>query len=525
MAKTPLEKQIEKARKEAQKYDRQEAVRQRAAMIISAQPIISGFRIIDEAAETVLKCLIEHCTDQESGHISYNVEIFPQALARSIDLEIEKLVQYGMVTSCMPWPNGGMLNLLPCAFSYFDRKIAIQEQSISEEKKVNPIIFISHRSTDKLIADMLVDFFSGTGIPRNTVFCSSLPGNDINEKISREIKAALKKSVINIVILSQDYYQSAYCLNEAGILWYQEDVPVIPIALPEIDSNKMYGFLNDEYKIRRLDCDTDISYIYDKVCEAVSESQSKVSIVIYETQKLKDRYSKFLKDREEPTSVNSTDTLSDITTDDERIVLYYILENNIRRVTKNAVVDWLHKSEVYNVNIDNAFDLLASIGGTNTNDTLEIGIEVFRKYSLNAVSLLPGLKSCLENHVRLAADTFRGLWDSSVLDSTTGLFIAYIMEEKISSFGDRWMAEGQIENIKKWESKNSLDSMLSDNYGGCLEQFKQHHLVYESSWTSYGNPREYTLCPSLQNLLFNHSEEYADDLQRIKDEHYSNLPF
>ena len=99
------------------------------------------------------------------------------------------------------------------------------------------------------------------------------------------------------------------------------------------------------------------------------------------------------------------------------------------------------------------------------------------------------------------------------------------MEEKISSFGDRWMAEGQIENIKKWESKNSLDSMLSDNYGGCLEQFKQHHLVYESSWTSYGNPREYTLCPSLQNLLFNHSEEYADDLQRIKDEHYSNLPF
>ena len=61
----------------------------------------------------------------------------------------------------------------------------------SQKKKVSPIIFISHRSTDKAIADMLLDFFSGTGIPRETVFCSSLPGNDINEKISGEVKAGL----------------------------------------------------------------------------------------------------------------------------------------------------------------------------------------------------------------------------------------------------------------------------------------------------------------------------------------------
>ena len=121
-----------------------------------------------------------------------------------------------------------------------------------QEKKVSPIFFISHRSTDKAIADMLLDFFSGTGIPRQTVFCSSLPGNDINEKISGEVKTALKKSVVNIAILSTDYYQSAYCLNEAGILWYQDDVPVIPIALPEINSSNMYGFLSNEYKLRRF---------------------------------------------------------------------------------------------------------------------------------------------------------------------------------------------------------------------------------------------------------------------------------
>lgn len=76
----------------------------------------------------------------------------------------------------------------------------------SQETKVNGMIFISHRSTDKEIADMLVDFFSCTGISREAVFCSSLPGNDVNEKISGEVKTALKNSVVNIAILSRDYY-------------------------------------------------------------------------------------------------------------------------------------------------------------------------------------------------------------------------------------------------------------------------------------------------------------------------------
>ena len=95
------------------------------------------------------------------------------------------------------------------------RKVTVQrEYLIDEKKKVDPIIFISHRTTDKAVADMLVDFFSGTGIRKSVVFCSSLPGNDVDEKISGEVKRALKNSVINIAILSRDYYQSAYCLKD-----------------------------------------------------------------------------------------------------------------------------------------------------------------------------------------------------------------------------------------------------------------------------------------------------------------------
>lgn len=397
------------------------------------------------------------------------------------------------------------------------------------KKKVKPIIFISHRSNDKAIADMLVDFFSGTGIPRETVFCSSLPGNDINEKISGEVKTALKNSVVNIAILSADYYQSAYCLNEAGILWYQDDVPVIPIALPEINSSNMYGFLSNEYKLRRLDSDTDVSYIYDIVSDAVSSPHTKVGIITQENNKLRARYSDFLATREfpqiDPTPFSST-SLSEITTDDERIVLYYILQKNVRKVSKEIVLNWLHTNEIYGVNIDNAFDLLSSIGGGSVvNGALEFGLDVFRKYSSTSSELLIELEECVNQHKKLAANTFNVLWKSDVLDSTTKLLFAYIFDERMCSFGSRWMADVQIKSIKQWESKNWLDSTLSDNYGSALQFLIQNDFVYESDWTSYGNPRAYTLCPSLQALLFNCPEELRQELQKIQSEHQAELPF
>lgn len=390
------------------------------------------------------------------------------------------------------------------------------------------MIFISHRSTDKDIADMLVDFFSATGIPKDKIFCSSLPGNDINRKISYEVKNALQNSTVNIAILSYDYYQSAYCLNEAGILWFN-DIPIITIALPEINSNNMYGFLNSEYKLRCLNSETDISYIYDTVREAMSIPQTKVEVITYENKKLRERYADFLIKRETPKRLNKSslsEVISDITTDDERIVLYYILKKSVRKVSKSDILECLHKDEVYDVNVDNAFDLLSSLdGGSNNNETLELGIEAFRNYSANADSLVSVLKERVDCHIKKSVNTFKTLWNSNCLNDILKLFIAYIVDERIRSFGDRWMANGQIESIKEWERKNELDSMLSENYGNCLQFLIDNDLVYETSWTSYGNPREYSLCTSLQKFLSDCPIEYTEELQNVKSLHSLDVPF
>ncbi len=397
------------------------------------------------------------------------------------------------------------------------------------KKEVKSIIFISHRTIDKPVADMLVDFFSAVGIPREAIFCSSLPGNDVKERISNEVKTALKNSVANIAILSSDYYQSAYCLNEAGILWY-EDTTVIPIALPEINENNMYGFLNGDYKLRRLDSDTDIAYIYDAVEEAVFAPRAKAVVYSNESIKLKQRYSDFLKNRNTkkyaPNVLTSVSNL-EITTDDERIALYCLLQKNVRKLPRAAFVRWMNENEIHNVDVNNAFDLLSSIkGGEVKSGTLELGIEAFRKYSANATALCEELKPYVEQHRKIAKEDFLSLWRSGCFDAETKLFLAYIVDEKECSFGDRGQEEGQIQSIRQWEGKNNLTPTLSSSYSHCLQILIRCNLVYESDWTSYGNAREYSLYPSLARLFFNCPREINEELKNVKEEYQQEeFPF
>ncbi len=394
------------------------------------------------------------------------------------------------------------------------------------ETNGKPVIFISHRGLDKEVADMLVDFLCGTGIPKEYVFCSSLPGNDVDSNIPGEVKDALKHSVVNIAVLSCDYYQSAYCLNEAGILWFLDGVPVIPIGLPEINKNNMYGFLDSHYILRRLDDNTDISHVYDIVRESISAQNCKAAVLTAETKKLVDRYTLFLNARANYQEEHSSVSISDMTTDDERIVLYYILSKKLLKVSKEKIIDWMNKAEVYNVDIDNAFALLSSITGCSLNgNTLEFGVKAFREYTKDNASILQALQPYLESHIQLASNTFMQLMDQSAVDPLLQLFACYIIEERIHSLGDRWMAEAQIQSIKDWEGKNSLDSTLSNNYGKCLEWFKQNSLVYECGWTEYGNAREYAICPSLQTFFNSVPDKYLCVLESAKEAHRFELPF
>jgi len=151
MAKTALEKQIEKQmrqekqlaekkRREEQKRAREQkqsdqatATRERASSVVNGQPIIAGFRIMDETAEVILQCLLDHCPT-DTNRITFSADIFPDEVQWSILIELEKLIQYGMIGGLITFDNGGMLNLLPPARKYFEEKEKALRRKSEEDK-------------------------------------------------------------------------------------------------------------------------------------------------------------------------------------------------------------------------------------------------------------------------------------------------------------------------------------------------------------------------------------------------------
>lgn len=157
MAKTSLEKQIErqmrqekqlaerkrreddKRAREQQRQAQKAAIREQAASIVNGQPLIEGFRIMDATAEEMIKCLLNSKGRNET-HVNYTCEDFPPYVGSSGSIEIEKLIQYGMIGNLINWDNGGMLDLLPPALSYFENKekaLALQKKHEEESKMQN----------------------------------------------------------------------------------------------------------------------------------------------------------------------------------------------------------------------------------------------------------------------------------------------------------------------------------------------------------------------------------------------------
>lgn len=217
-------------------------------------------------------------------------------------------------------------------------------------------------------------------------------------------------------------------------------------------------------------------------------------------------------------------------TDDERIVLYYMLLKGVRKVDITAIIDWLRINEIRDINVENAFEML-SIFDCVTLDEFQLKFEIktFRDFILDKTSMLPMLKESVDRHTKLASDIFNHLWiNGKMYSDVLRLFVAYIIDEKACSFIRGFpKAKEEIKRIKRWQSNNDLDSTLSDGYESQLTFFIENGLVYKRSlWrffsTFSGYSYTYTiynLYPSIRELLFNNSEPYQDFLNECKQSH------
>lgn len=383
-------------------------------------------------------------------------------------------------------------------------------------------IFISHRSEDKIFADLLVDFLILIGVPNERIFCSSLPGNDVKSKIDSEIKTQLNNSVLNILILSKDYYESVYCLNEQGIIWYV-DKPMILFALPEIEPDKMFGFIDKNYKLNRFDSTSDLSSVVDQLKEifTLNLSIAKLNDGI---NKLIARYGEKVASRGDKQPYHSKDInkfMQDMKfTDDETAVLYYIWMQQKRKITAEQIAEWLIQKEIYGIDVQNAFDLLAqSCYGIINEDTFELDIQVFREYCNKTREELQPIIDRVTEHSYSSAKTIQDLWNNGDLDDFDKLFISYIIDEKVISFKDRWDMSQQVKAIQKWEYENIMKNSLSSNYADCLQFFIENKLVFPSEYTSYDEPYEYSLHETIKSFFFSKTFPFAKELDEVKNKY------
>src|ERR1700733_27284 len=97
-------------------------------------------------------------------------------------------------------------------------------------------VFISHAVADKVLADLFVKFLKeAIGLPAKSIFCSSVEGHGIplGVNFNDYLKQRIKKPKLVILLMTEAYMESAFCLMELGAAWVQSS-ETLPIVVPPV---------------------------------------------------------------------------------------------------------------------------------------------------------------------------------------------------------------------------------------------------------------------------------------------------
>ena len=120
-----------------------------------------------------------------------------------------------------------------------------------------PIILLSHRSTDKKYGDALEKLFSKIGIRNEQLIYTSHPLHKIplDKNIYEYLRESFGRRIFVIILWSNEYLDSPACLNEMGAVWVTQTdytniyVPSFDFKNPKyyqcsVDKNKMGAVLD-----------------------------------------------------------------------------------------------------------------------------------------------------------------------------------------------------------------------------------------------------------------------------------------
>ena len=103
-------------------------------------------------------------------------------------------------------------------------------------------IFLSHSSADAALATEVRNLLIiGCGVSTNDILVSSVPGNGIpagTPSFVDYLKARLQDAEIVVLLLSENFFSSQYCLCELGATWTL-DRPYFPLVVPPLSKSEL----------------------------------------------------------------------------------------------------------------------------------------------------------------------------------------------------------------------------------------------------------------------------------------------
>ena len=209
MAKSSLQKAIEKQQKEAKRMAENEARRQRASQIINGQPIVGGMRIMDPSAEDLFKIMLSKYEPNDKMLVSGSDDSFPSQYHFSLLTEFEKLAMYGVVSNPHHYIGGWSATLTPQGLTYFKNK----EIAMEKEKQTSNAIHIENLNA------------TGSNVVLGNIINSSLSIDNSISQIEKEIeknggedKEELREILVEVKELTENI-QNSRCLPKNSALF------------------------------------------------------------------------------------------------------------------------------------------------------------------------------------------------------------------------------------------------------------------------------------------------------------------
>lgn len=329
-------------------------------------------------------------------------------------------------------------------------------------------IFLSHSSKDVKIAEAFKEYLFKIGVETDTdlYFTSN---NDTGIVLGDDVLADIHKKLTNaeivILLLSKNYYSSAYCMNEMGATWILNKT-VIPFILPELENQPMLGVIGKNKQYGVINKST-LNTFYDNHIKDIFTRR------IRPTNEIEEARDAFISFVTKPITKHEINVNSSVNT------------SMLKAESKTEkVVQYTDKKQI--VDTVNLIDDLIVSGFTNTE-------KLFVKY---------------------------------IIDTQRFKFMCGWQEDKEIEYIKAWE---EVNGLLKDDSNDYYKGPLSGKYSKVLRKFETRKLIEISAETASNNPKEYQLKEeifyNISHLNSTSLEELDNVFQQALSEAKDSLPF